>query len=389
MVTLFGLFFNFYLIFYCRGQNSYCVKSFLKFLFIGKKVTLLVTLFNQKNQFKRREKMQEEILSYKELCEKFGEERAIKGKSRQLQFERWRQEYNIDKIDGKNKYAVTKKRFAETSNAKLQKRNMEFSTLLAPVIYQTLINATGNVVALSSLEEQRAFSLVNTQFCVQSLYLSAIANKIGVEPTELSKFKDTVWEINMQTIRNVINSMKRDKILLKNDGYKCQDLITGEWFIADGKFALEILCMTNKFAEETYGKGYAKLSKDQKRDIKEKTSEYFKFETYYSADVLYLDKEFMKIMFNSVKRDFDNLISNKERELESSLIELNDNNCVRLSKTKRKNVKDISKTNMNKMINAFISKGQKSCIEDYNNVVENSSKMKIYHSKQEYLDNNK
>jgi hypothetical protein len=333
--------------------------------------------------------MQEEILSYKELCEKFGEERAIKGKSRQLQFERWRQEYNIDKIDGKNKYAVTKKRFAETSNAKLQKRNMEFSTLLAPVIYQTLINATGNVVALSSLEEQRAFSLVNTQFCVQSLYLSAIANKIGVEPTELSKFKDTVWEINMQTIRNVINSMKRDKILLKNDGYKCQDLITGEWFIADGKFALEILCMTNKFAEEAYGKGYAKLSKDQKRDIKEKTSEYFKFETYYSADVLYLDKEFMKIMFNSVKRDFDNLISNKERELESSLIELNDNNCVRLSKTKRKNVKDISKTNMNKMINAFISKGQKSCIEDYNNVVENSSKMKIYHSKQEYLDNNK
>lgn len=320
---------------------------------------------------------EEFIMNYKELCDFFQEEKTSKGKSRQLQFDRWRKEYNIEKVEGKNQYSVSKKKYVETINQKQLQKNMKFSTLLAPIIYTTLMNVEGNVIALSSLEEQRLFSLVNPKFGMQSLCLGALANELGIEPKDIYGFRDAIWEINAQTIRNVINSMSKMKILLKNTGYKCKKLSNGKWFIADGSYASEILSYINMISNREYSCIYSKLkSKEEKTKVKELVSEHFGLETFYSADILYLDKNSIEIVYNTeIKENVRKILT--EQGIIDNLIEINDNNCIRISKSKRKKLTDISKTNKDKMINTFISKSEKECAEDYDKIIKNSCKLDV------------
>lgn len=92
-------------------------------------------------------------MNYGELCDFFKEEKKGKGKGRQLQFKKWRKKYDIEKIEGRNRYIVKRKTYIKTKVYDRERKRIQFIDLLAPVIYTTLMNAEGNIVILTPLEK--------------------------------------------------------------------------------------------------------------------------------------------------------------------------------------------------------------------------------------------
>ena len=321
----------------------------------------------------------ETIMNYKELCDFFQVERKPTGKRRQLQFKKWREEYNIEKIEGKNKYTIKRKTHKETNEYNNKKRNVQFATLLAPVIYTTLINSEDNVIALTSLEQQRALSLVNSKFGLKSIYQKAIAEDIGVDVKDLCTFKETIWKINNQTINNIINSMVKKHIILTSKGFKYLDKKTKEWHIADGKYGVEILAKINELSIDLYDNIYYKINdKNKKRTIKDMVCNFFGFENFYYADIYYLDKKGIKFVYEKdVKTELEEMVLSEE-DIQRNLIEVNTNNCIKISKSRNKNLLEISKYNLEKMINALIAETEEECKKNYDAIISNMNDLEIY-----------
>ena len=315
--------------------------------------------------------MQEEILSYKELCEKFGEEKIkSRGKARHLQFERWRKEYNIEKIDGKNKYTVTKKRFLEKQQEKKSLTRFKFSDLLEPIIYSTLVNQEDNKIVLTKLEQQVAFGLVNTSYQFKELYTTQIASTMGVDPKDLVKFKTEVWNINNQTIRNIINSMIKKKIVVKYDTYKCIDLNDDE-FIAKDNYYLAILEKLNAESIKLTKGIYAEIKDSSIRNIvKEDICKYFGLKTFYPADLYMLDK-------NAIDFVYKNRVLPKVNDIIENLITINENNCLKISKSKRGKLKEIDKGSMNTMVQHLIAVPTGNIENNYDFEIKNQTPLKI------------
>lgn len=317
-------------------------------------------------------------MNYGELCDFFKEEKKGKGKGRQLQFNRWRKEYNIEKIEGKYKYIVERKTHKEMNDYDSKRKNVQFATLLAPVIYTTLMNAEENVIALTSLEQQRAFALVNSKFGLKSIYQNAIAKDIGVDIKDLYAFKEAIWKINNQTINNVINSMLKKHIILTGKGFKYQDKKTKEWYFAGGEYGIEILAKINEISMDLYNDIYYKvLDKNKKKKVKDKVCDFFKFETLYYSDIYYLDKKSIKFVYEKdIKTDLEKMLLSEE-DIPKNLIEINTNNCIKISKSRNKNLLDISKYDKEKMISTLISETEEKCKRNYKMIVSNTDKSRI------------
>ena len=287
-------------------------------------------------------------MNYGELCAFFKEEKKRSGKIRQLQFNRWRKEYNIDKIEGKNKYIVSKKDYAVIEQEKILMKKYNFTDLLAPIVYTTLMNQEDNKVILTKLEQQIIFGLVNSSIKFKNLYTSQIAKQINVLSEELSSFKKEIWNINNQTIKDVINKMINIGIITKQKAFKFKDLKTGKWAFATTEYYTDILFKLN---DVSYKK--------------------------YNADLFYLDKE-------SIKRIYEGQIKSKttqilgEDDIKNYLSEINNNNFLKISKSKRKGLSDISKTSMNTMLLNFVRVTSDDLIDNYNSGILDTKNLEIY-----------
>ena len=239
-------------------------------------------------------------MNYGELCDFFKEEKKRSGRTRQLQFNRWRKEYNIDKIEGKNRYIVKRKTYKEIKVYNSKRKNAQFATLLTPIIYTTLMNSEENVLDLPILEKQMAFSLVNSKFALSH---KVIAEEIGVDVKDLCAFKEAIWKMNNRTMNNVINSMVKKHIIIKSKG-------------------------------------------------------------------LNLDKK-------DIKSELEKMLLSEE-DIQKNLIEINTNNCIKISKSRNKNLLKISKYNLEKMINALIAETEEECKKNYDAIISNMNDLEIY-----------
>lgn len=239
-------------------------------------------------------------MNYGELCAFFKEEKKRSGRTRQLQFNRWRKEYNIDKIEGRNRYIVKRKTYKEIKVYDSKKKNVQFATLLAPVIYTTLMNSEENILDLSILEKQMAFSLVNSKFVLSH---KVIAEEIGVNVKDLCAFKEAIWKMNNRTMNNVINSMVKKHIIIKSKG-------------------------------------------------------------------LNLDKK-------DIKSELEKMVLSEE-DIQKNLIEINTNNCIKISKSRNKNLLEISKYDIEKMISALIAETEEECKKNYDAIISNMNDLEIY-----------
>lgn len=317
-------------------------------------------------------------MNYGQLCEFFKEEKKGKGKRRQLQFDKWRKEYNIEKIDGRNKYTVSKKDYAVIEQEKRLTKKYNFTDLLAPIVYTTLMNQEDNKVILTKLEQQITFGFVNSSIKFKNLYTSQIAKQINVLPEELSSFKKEIWNINNQTIRNVINKMISIGIITKQKVFKFKDLRTGEWAFATTEYYADILFKLNDMSYKKYNVVFLQLKDAEARNkIKEEVCDWFGFETFFDADLFYLDKESIKRIYEGqIMPKIANLLG--EDNIKSYLSEINNNNFLKISKSKRKGLSDISTTSMNTMLLNFVRVTSDDLIDNYNNGMLDTKNLKIY-----------
>jgi hypothetical protein len=333
-----------------------------------------------KNYKKKKERnMTKKVeMNYKELCAFFKDEHKPTGKQRQLQFDKWRKEYNIEKIDGKNKYVVSKKDYAVMEQEKRLSKKYNFIDLLAPIVYTTLMNQEDNKVILTKLEQQITFGFVNSSMQFKNLYTSQIAKQINVLPEELSSFKKEVWNINSQTIRNVINKMINLGIITKQKVFKFKDLRTGKWAFATLEYYADVLFKLNEVARKKHNVIFTQLKDVEERNrIKEEVCDYFGFETFFDADLFYLDKKSIEFVYEKqVKPKIAKLL--EQDDIKNYLSEINNNNFLKISKSKRKGLKDISTTSMNTMLLNFVRTTPDDLIDNYNNGILDTKNLEIY-----------
>lgn len=318
-------------------------------------------------------------MNYGELCTFFKEEKKGKGKGRQLQFKKWRKEYDIEKIEGRNKYTVSKKDYAVIEQEKRLSKKYNFIDLLAPIVYTTLMNQEDNKVILTKLEQQITFGFVNSSIQFKNLYTSQIAKQINVLPEELSSFKKEVWNINSQTIRNVINKMISLGIITKQKVFKFKDLRTGKWAFATLEYYADVLFKLNEVARRKHNVIFTQLKDVEERNrIKEEVCDYFGFETFFDADLFYLDKKSIEFIYEKqVKPKIAKLLEQQD-DIKNYLSEINNNNFLKISKSKRKGLKDISTTSMNTMLLNFVRATPDDLIDNYNNGILDTKNLEIY-----------
>lgn len=163
---------------------------------------------------------------------------------------------------------------------------------------------------------------------MESTYYKTIAEEIGVNVKDLFAFKETIWKINNQTINNIINSMIKKGIILRGKGFKYRD------------------------------------------------------EESYSADIYYLDKEGIKFIYEKdIKPKLKKMLLSEE-DIQNNLIEINTNNCIKISKSRNKNLLNISKYSKEKMINALIAETEEECKKNYDAIISNMNDLEIYEETQ-------
>lgn len=293
--------------------------------------------------------------SYKELCKYFNEDVKPTGKYRQLQFEHWRKGYDIVKINGKNRYTLTEKGYAETIEEKKNGKNVKFKKLLEPIIYNVLANSESNVICLTKIEQQMLFGLANSNFNLKTLYLESLAKELCVSPEELRFFRQEAWALNNRTITDVVNSMAKDKLLIKTKSYKFRFVDNNDWYITTNpKLSHFIMTMYNKFSIDISGCIYSKIKrKDDKNKIIKMVNDYFGFSECYEADILFLDKKAIDFVY---KKEFEKKYTEiTDEEKQNNLSRINKNNCIKISKSKYGKLKEIGDYSKEKMISRFIS----------------------------------
>ena len=179
-------------------------------------------------------------------------------------------------------------------------------------------------------------------------------------------------------MNNIINSMVKKHIVLTSKGFKYLDRETREWGIADGEYGVEILSKLNGISIRLYNDIYYKINdKNKKKTIKTKVCDYFGFEELYFADIYYLDKKGIKFVYEKdIKSELEKMLLSEE-DIQENLIEINTNNCIKISKSRNKNLLTISKYAKEKMINALIAETEEECKKNYKTIISNTSKLKI------------
>ena len=66
-----------------------------------------------------------------------------------------------------------------------------------------------------------------------------------------------------------------------------------------------------------------------------------------------------------------------EEDIQKTLVEINTNNCIKISKSRNKNLLNISKYNKEKMINALIAETEEECKKNYDTIISNTNKSRI------------
>lgn len=78
-----------------------------------------------------------------------------------------------------------------------------------------------------------------------------------------------------------------------------------------------------------------------------------------------------------------------EEDIQKTLVEINTNNCIKISKSRNKNLLNISKYNKEKMINALIAETEEECKKNYDAIISNMNDLEIYEENPNKIKNKK
>lgn len=78
-----------------------------------------------------------------------------------------------------------------------------------------------------------------------------------------------------------------------------------------------------------------------------------------------------------IKSELEEMMLSEE-DIQKNLIEINTNNCIKISKSRNKNLSEISKYDIEKMISALIAETEEECKKNYDAIISNMNDLEIY-----------
>ena len=272
--------------------------------------------------------------TYKQLCKFFKEEEKPKGNRRITQFKRWEKEYNITKIPHTNSYTLEKKPLdiQESSQQKV-----DLKTLIEPMICDLFIQEDTRHLGTSQSDLHERLGLVNGNFFAlgyNNVLKEQYAKELNITVDQLTDYKDAVYDLNKQTINNVLKSLAKKGVLIIDRTYKLKHH-DGNVTYANENYKIHILGVRNKVSKRMTGLFYNEIKDKYVREkvLKEINKE-LGIASHYDAIMLHLDIESIKIYLSEKYPEYISYNSNKT--------EVNKKNRNKIIASTRGDLKDIS-----------------------------------------------
>ena len=133
----------------------------------------------------------EKELSYKQICKEFKESESSSGRVRQLQLNRWQEEYNIEKI-GRGKYIVHSQLTKEESQAIKDKKN--YANFLQATLLQFLSESETSTTIYTYRDIREHLMMVNPNYFPVKYYQKELNIKVSHKYTvELAEALKKIW----------------------------------------------------------------------------------------------------------------------------------------------------------------------------------------------------
>lgn len=277
-----------------------------------------------------------ELLNYSQLCKKFNEQPKPRGARRMTQFKRWKKDWSITKLNGRNIYEVKRLSIQNVSSSNTK--------LLSEMILDYL--SSHEYLECSTSEKCLEFGLVNDNFLqLTDNRIEEIAYQLQVNARQLKDFKREITTINKECLSRAckkihINKKKIfiaeyvDDITMSNRVKQLSDIEVEEY---------ETLRNDLTF-QKTNGKinnFYFVKSEKQKSEIQSETNRYFGLKYCMEYERWWLDNQDKKSIINIE-------YYNENREI------ANNNSCNKLRISHRGKLKNIDSYHIQIMIDTFI-----------------------------------
>ena len=235
------------------------------------------------------------IYSYSELCEFFNENKVSNSRQREQQINRWRRSCNLVKIEGTYKYKMIGK--PKSFQAPMTKR-VTYADLLEPMILSIFLQKDTKHLAITQQELQEDLGFVNDNFRTVTWDFDLreiVAKKLGIEPSELSKYRTELYNLNKDAINSVIKHMVKLGVLFSDRTYKIT-YNDGTVGYADDDLKTSILEYRNRVSQLMANGLLYNQVKDEylSKKILENVNNHFGFKSHYNAMLLHLDIDSIK-----------------------------------------------------------------------------------------------
>lgn len=299
--------------------------------------------------------MKKERLKYSQLCEKFNENEKPRGLRRDRQFERWRREWHIER-DGNSYYYIVyplnmKDKLVLTKNNNIV--NISNKDYLEPMIFEQMSKNTDEYWDATPLERQQALGLVNDDYRItlSETQKQIFANDNNMLVADVSTFGQMVYEINRVTITNIRDGMKKKGYLNYEKAFKIRyksdnpNVVNNDIYVTGEQMQEIENCrneMTRIITNGRLNTFYSVRDKELREQIREAVNEQLGLDYHTDAERWWKDNKSINIAFN------------KDYSYKLNKIRVNENNQMKIYKSKRGGLKDIGNITKSKLIDCFI-----------------------------------
>jgi hypothetical protein len=277
-----------------------------------------------------------ELLNYSQLCKKFNEQPKPKGNRRMTQFKRWKKDWSIRKLNGKNIY--------EVKRLNIQNVSLSNTRLLSEMILDYL--SSHEYLECSTSEKCLEFGLVNDNFLqLTDNRIEEIAYQLQVNARQLKDFKREITTINKECLSRACKKIHINKKKIFIVEYT-DDIVTANKIrqLSDIEIEEYEALRNNLTFQKTNGKinnFYFVKSEKQKSEIQSETNQYFGLKYCMEYERWWLDNQDKKSII-------DIEYYNENREI------ANNNSCNKIKISRRGKLKNIDSYHIQIMIDTFI-----------------------------------
>lgn len=278
-------------------------------------------------------------MNYKGLCKFFNEDEK-KSNERNKQFARWEKDYCITRLEGTYEYSVREKTIAEKGRS--EGYTDSYMPYLRKVMYNHLMKKPEWEITLGELILDLRLANENF-FNNNNFYIYNLLEKYGISKNDLRTCKYEIWKFTSRAIRQVLNEMQKDKIIINREMFRVtpfeSDNVLGKPFLVEKDKEGDIMKLRNKYAKEWFWSIYEMLDGEDKIIVDNEVNIQLGYAKIESVYVITVDCETL----NFCLQDPSKYLISKNDEKSIARI-MNDLQQVKFLKSKQGGLKSINQS---------------------------------------------